>query len=119
MKRLLFALATAAGLLSTACGGGSSVQPPPPVGKYSMASLNGQYAFVTNNRGYRQHDRHGRLVLQNIGSRLNMFPPLWRDFHRNLPLKHGIARRIRAVPLSERHRAGRVGHPFPAGSIRR
>src|SRR5437660_11858728 len=48
MKRLLFALATAAGLLSTACGGGSSVQPPPPVGKYSMASLNGQYAFVTN-----------------------------------------------------------------------
>jgi len=42
MKRLLFALATAAGLLSTACGGGSSVQPPPPVGKYSMASLNGE-----------------------------------------------------------------------------
>jgi hypothetical protein len=48
MKRLHFALVTAAALLSGACGGGSSVQPPPPVGKYSMASLNGQYAFVTN-----------------------------------------------------------------------
>jgi len=48
MKRLHFALVTAAALLSGACGGGSSVQPPPPVGKYSRASLNGQYAFVTN-----------------------------------------------------------------------
>jgi hypothetical protein len=48
MKRLLFALATAAALLSAACGGGSNVQPPPPAGKYSLASLNGQYAFVTN-----------------------------------------------------------------------
>jgi len=48
MKRLLFALAIAAALLSAACGGGANVQPPPPVGKYSLASLNGQYAFVTN-----------------------------------------------------------------------
>lgn len=49
MKRLLFSLTSAAALLSAACsGGGSGVQPPPPVGKYSNASLNGQYAFVTS-----------------------------------------------------------------------
>ena len=49
MKRLLIAFASAAALWTTACGGGgSNVQPPPPTGKYSAASLNGQYAFVTN-----------------------------------------------------------------------
>src|SRR5438132_11356304 len=49
MKRLLFTLSVAAAFWSAACGsGGSSVQPPPPAGKYSLASLNGTYAFVTN-----------------------------------------------------------------------
>ena len=49
MKRLLIAISVATALWSAACGsGGSSVQPPPPAGKYSLASLNGQYAFVTN-----------------------------------------------------------------------
>src|SRR5437899_3510508 len=49
MKRLLFTLSVAAALWSAACGSaGSSVQPPPPSGKYSLANLNGQYAFVTN-----------------------------------------------------------------------
>ncbi len=49
MKRLLFTLSVVAVLLSAACNGGNGiVNPPPPVGKYSVASLNGQYAFVTN-----------------------------------------------------------------------
>ena len=49
MKRLLITLSVAAALWSAACGSaGSSVQPPPPSGKYSLASLNGTYAFVTN-----------------------------------------------------------------------
>ncbi|HET9995788.1 MAG TPA: hypothetical protein VFQ18_10285 [Candidatus Acidoferrum sp.] len=49
MRRLLFALAAVAALWSSACSsGGSNVQPPPPSGKYSLASLTGQYAFVTN-----------------------------------------------------------------------
>ena len=49
MKRLLITLSVAAALWSAACGSaGSSVQPPPPSGKYSLANLNGQYAFVTN-----------------------------------------------------------------------
>jgi fibronectin-binding autotransporter adhesin len=49
MKRLLVVLATAAALWSAACGSGSAViPPPPPVGKFSLASLNGTYAFVTN-----------------------------------------------------------------------
>jgi len=49
MKRLLVALPIATALWSVACGsGGSSVQPPPPAGKYNLASLNGTYAFVTN-----------------------------------------------------------------------
>ncbi len=49
MKRLFFALTAAWALLTAACGGGSgsSVQPPPPTGKYSAASLNGTYAFMT------------------------------------------------------------------------
>jgi len=50
MKRLLLVLTSAAALWSAACGGGSStvITPPPPQGKYSNASLNGTYAFVTN-----------------------------------------------------------------------
>ncbi len=49
MNRLLFTLASAAALWSAACnGGGGNPILPPPVGKYSVASLNGQYAFVTN-----------------------------------------------------------------------
>jgi hypothetical protein len=53
MKRLLFALTSAAALWAAACsGGGAGVQPPPPVGKYSNASLNGQYAFTTNGESF-------------------------------------------------------------------
>jgi hypothetical protein len=49
MRRLLFALTSAAALWAAACsGGGSGVQPPPPTGKYSAASLNGTYVFITN-----------------------------------------------------------------------
>jgi hypothetical protein len=49
MKRLLFSLATAAALWTAACSSGNSVvNPPPPTGKYSLASLSGTYAFVTN-----------------------------------------------------------------------
>jgi hypothetical protein len=50
MKRLLLSLCAAAALWSAACngGGGSNVQPPPPAGKFSLASLNGQYAFVSS-----------------------------------------------------------------------
>jgi hypothetical protein len=48
MNRLLRGLCAAAALWTAACGGGSIVPPPPPVGKYNLASLKGQYAFVTN-----------------------------------------------------------------------
>jgi hypothetical protein len=49
MKRLLFGLSILAVLWTAACSGGNGVvNPPPPVGKYSVASLKGQYAFVTN-----------------------------------------------------------------------
>jgi hypothetical protein len=48
MKRLLFALTSAAALWVSACGGGSNIQPPPPTGKYSLSSLSGQYAFTTS-----------------------------------------------------------------------
>jgi hypothetical protein len=49
MKRLLLMLAAGAALWSAACGGGNgTATPPPPVGKYSVANLNGQYAFITN-----------------------------------------------------------------------
>ncbi len=49
MNRLLLGLTAAAALWSAACGGTSSfVTPPPPVGNFSNADLNGQYAFVTN-----------------------------------------------------------------------
>jgi hypothetical protein len=49
MRRLLFALSVVAVLWSAACnGGGSTIQPPPPTGKYSVSSLNGTYAFTTS-----------------------------------------------------------------------
>jgi len=49
MKRLLLTLAVAAAFWSAACNGGNGiVNPPPPVGKYTLASLKGQYVFVTN-----------------------------------------------------------------------
>jgi hypothetical protein len=50
MNRFLLALTSAAALWIGACGGGSgtTIMPPPPQGKYSAASLNGTYAFVTN-----------------------------------------------------------------------
>ena len=53
MKRLFLALSVAAALWSAACGGGNSIAiPPPPVGKFSVANLNGQYAFVTNGESF-------------------------------------------------------------------
>jgi hypothetical protein len=49
MKRIFMMLVAGAALWSAACGGGNGiVNPPPPVGKYSTASLKGQYVFVTN-----------------------------------------------------------------------
>lgn len=48
-NRLLTAAVAAASLWAAACGGGgATIAPPPPAGKYSTASLNGTYAFVTN-----------------------------------------------------------------------
>ena len=53
MKRLLLGLAAGVALWSAACNGGNGVvNPPPPVGKYSLASLNGQYAFITNGESF-------------------------------------------------------------------
>jgi hypothetical protein len=52
MKRLLFVFSVGAVLWSAACSGNGVVNPPPPVGKYSVASLNGQYAFVTNGESF-------------------------------------------------------------------
>jgi hypothetical protein len=49
MKRLLAATVAATALWAAACGGGgATITPPPPMGKYSTASLNGTYAFVTS-----------------------------------------------------------------------
>jgi len=49
MKRLLLVLTANAALWSAACsGGGGTTVLPPPVGKFSVSSLNGTYAFVTN-----------------------------------------------------------------------
>lgn len=49
MNRLLTAAVVAAALWAAACGGGgATITPPPPMGKYSTASLNGTYAFVTS-----------------------------------------------------------------------
>jgi hypothetical protein len=53
MKRLLLMLAAGAALWSAACGGsGTIATPPPPVGKFTLASLKGQYAFVTNGESF-------------------------------------------------------------------
>ncbi|HEY6269731.1 MAG TPA: hypothetical protein VIX11_15625 [Candidatus Acidoferrum sp.] len=53
MKRLLFGLSILAVLWTAACSGGNGVvNPPPPVGKYSVASLKGQYAFTTNGESF-------------------------------------------------------------------
>ena len=49
MKRLLLIFTAGTALWTAACGGGNGiVNPPPPVGKYSTASLKGPYVFVTN-----------------------------------------------------------------------
>jgi len=49
MKRLLLALTCVAALWTAACnGGGGTTILPPPVGQFSLASLKGTYAFVTN-----------------------------------------------------------------------
>jgi len=48
MRRLPLILAAAAALWSAACSGNGVVNPPPPAGKYTLASLKGQYVFVTN-----------------------------------------------------------------------
>src|ERR1700720_1780435 len=49
MKRVLIMFTAGTALWTAACGGGNGiVNPPPPVGKYSTASLKGQYVFVTN-----------------------------------------------------------------------
>jgi hypothetical protein len=53
MKRLLFGLSILAVLWTAACSSGNGVvNPPPPVGKYSLASLKGQYAFMTNGESF-------------------------------------------------------------------
>jgi len=52
VKRLLFVFSCFTVLWSAACNGNGTVNPPPPVGKYSLASLNGQYAFTTNGESF-------------------------------------------------------------------
>jgi hypothetical protein len=52
MKRLLFGLAMVAAFWSAACSGNGVVNPPPPVGKYGLSSLKGQYAFMTNGESF-------------------------------------------------------------------
>jgi len=52
MKRLLFAASCFAVLWSAACSSNGTVNPPPPVGKYGLSSLSGQYAFVTNGESF-------------------------------------------------------------------
>lgn len=46
MKRLLSAAGVALSGFLAACGGGSPINPPPPAGSFSNASLAGQYAFL-------------------------------------------------------------------------
>ena len=49
MNRLLTAAVAAASLWAAACSSGNGViTPPPPTGNYTLASLNGTYAFVTS-----------------------------------------------------------------------
>ena len=53
MKRLLLMLAAGAALWSAACGGsGTIATPPPPVGKYGLTNLRGQYVFVTTGESF-------------------------------------------------------------------
>ncbi len=52
MRRLLLMLVAAGAFWSAACSGNGIVNPPPPVGKFSVASLKGQYAFVTNGESF-------------------------------------------------------------------
>jgi hypothetical protein len=53
MKRLLLMFTAGTALWTAACGGnGMVLTPPPPVGKYTLASLKGQYAFVTNGESF-------------------------------------------------------------------
>ncbi len=44
MRRLFCVAVSVVALIAAGCGG-SSVQPPPPAGSFSVASLHGQYAF--------------------------------------------------------------------------
>ncbi|PYT81087.1 MAG: hypothetical protein DMG40_10380 [Acidobacteria bacterium] len=49
MNRLFTALVAAAALSVASCSShGPTIAPPPPTGKYSNSSLNGNYAFVTS-----------------------------------------------------------------------
>jgi hypothetical protein len=51
MNRLLTALVAAAVIGISGCGGGgSTINPPPPTGNFSLVSLNGTYAFTTSGR---------------------------------------------------------------------
>jgi len=48
MNRLLTAAVAAAALWAAACSSnGTTITPPPPTGNYTLASLNGTYAFTT------------------------------------------------------------------------
>jgi hypothetical protein len=46
VKRLLSAVGLGLAGFLAACGGGSTINPPPPSGNFSNASLTGQYAFL-------------------------------------------------------------------------
>jgi hypothetical protein len=46
MRAHLCGAIAAVALILAGCGGGSSITPPPPSGKFSDASLKGQYAFL-------------------------------------------------------------------------
>ena len=49
MNRLLTAAVAAAALWAAACSShGTTITPPPPTGNYTLASLNGTYAFTTS-----------------------------------------------------------------------
>ncbi|HKW61614.1 MAG TPA: hypothetical protein VJN89_03630 [Candidatus Acidoferrum sp.] len=49
MNRLLTAAVAAVALWTASCGGGgATINPPPPTGNYTLASLNGTYAFTTS-----------------------------------------------------------------------
>lgn len=53
MNRLLTAAVAAAALWAAACGGGgATITPPPPGGKFTNASLNGTYAFMTSGEAF-------------------------------------------------------------------